>query len=435
MLQQIKKFLRRHKDNILLKTLWQFKQATVERRAIKRLQKLKNIHIANRKIRVLFIVIDSNTWNKIKSLYIAMKLCDQIALSLVCCPDPHEKDTAKTYNYFVAEGYDCIDARIGRGSWDAISGKGKWFDIKQLQPDYIFYTEPYNSYLPKKYRSNVTSSYAKVCIVPYGMTTTKEFLAIRPRNFYCDVYLCYTNNEDEKNYNIEQFAKPHQCQLQYTKYLGFLAFSDFVAQSKLKSEAWNFSQNKMRFIWTPRWTLNEDLGGSNFFRYKNILFDYAQKNQNIDFLFRPHPMALDNFLKTGKMTQEEVDQFMVRCENEKNLRLDTRSEYTKTFWQSSVLVTDISSIIVEYFITGKPIVFCKSLNTKQTYLAFFAKILDACYVVNNEKELVTVLDYLKMGHDKKKIYRQKLVAEIFGDISMNTPNKIINDVLQDANGK
>lgn len=62
-------------------------------------------------------------------------------------------------------------------------------------------------------------------------------------------------------------------------------------------------------MWTPRWTTNKKLGGSNFFVYYKLLLEYAEKNDDVDLLCRPHPLMFDNFLKTGEMKIEEIDDY------------------------------------------------------------------------------------------------------------------------------
>ena len=89
------------------------------RRRIKRVSRRASLQSKSRKIRVLFLVIDSNTWNKLKPLYDAMRQRENIELKIVCMmPMPKQQDTSVTYRYFKDHGYDCIDARVGDGPWD-----------------------------------------------------------------------------------------------------------------------------------------------------------------------------------------------------------------------------------------------------------------------------------------------------------------------------
>lgn len=428
-MSKLRSFIIKHKNNIFFKPIFSLKNLLFnlkndigDWKAKKRLRKIGNRHKNKEIINILFLVIDPNTWNKLKPLYEEMQTNKYIKLFMICVPSMPFGNPAATYEYFKGRGYDCIDARLD---------KGKWFDIKSLEPDYIFYSEPYNGYLPKPYRTNITSTFAKLCIATYGMTISEEFLKIRPRDFYRDIYLCYTNNYDEQKYNIAQFKKTHKKGYQKTKYLGFVAFSDFINNKNNISLSWEFSKNDFRAIWTPRWTIDEQIGGSNFFRYKDLLIRFAEMNSNIDLLIRPHPMALNNFIQTGQMTQEEVDQFKEKCKNLNNLNLDVQKTYTSTFWQSSVLISDVSSIIVEYFITGKPIIFCQTKNFQTHFLPFFKRILDGCYIVKDWEELVNVLQKIISGNDELISLRNEIKNELFGEDFSLVPKSIVNDILCD----
>ena len=77
----------------------------------------------------------------------------------------------------------------------------------------------------------------------------------------------------------------------------------------------------------------------------------VKQNKNILFIFRPHPLMFENFIKTKEMTSEELSEFKQYCEETENLILDEEKEYTSEFWQSDMLITDLSGMIPEYFIT------------------------------------------------------------------------------------
>ena len=441
-MSKLKSFLSRNKKCILFRPIFfahsvlkHFKSNIADvqsRRRIKRVSRRASLQSKSRKIRVLFLVIDSNTWNKLKPLYDAMRQRENIELKIVCMmPMPKQQDTSVTYRYFKDHGYDCIDARVGDGPWDVDDKTSQWFDIRALEPDYIFYGEPYNAYFPAQYRSQVTSQYAKICFASYGVTILKNFLYIQPRDFCRDVYFRYATSEEEKNFIISQYRKFYKKGLQKIKYIGNLVFSEFYKARDARCEAWAFSKNKFRAIWTPRWTTDEKIGGSNFLRYKDILLDYAKTHKEMDFLLRPHPMALDNFVKTGQLSEEEAAAFKQTCLEESNLSLDVQKYYANTFWHSDVLIGDISSILVEYFITGHPIIFCKTLHSEQQPLKFFEKILSCCYIADNQAELILHLEQLAAGHDPLKTKRESCIAELFNYDFEGVADKMIDDIISD----
>ena len=154
------------------------------------------------------------------------------------------------------------------------------------------------------------------------------------------------------------------------------------------------------------------MGGTNFFTYYRFLLKYAEEHPDTDLLFRPHPLALENFQKNGDMTAEEAKSFVAQCEALPNVSLDKEKEYAATFWGADVLISDISGIIPEFFVTGKPLIFCAS-NMILTPETTTAQILEASYVVHDQAQLEACLDQLKAGIDPLKEKRQQLVDQLY----------------------
>lgn len=384
-----------------------------------------------RPVRVCFVQQDPNCWNKSKALYDLLNQDARFEVSLLCVPDPFDPDTGSTYRYFVDKGYNAIDARIGDGPWDTRTSKGSWFDLRSLKPDYLFYQQPYNAYLPEQYRSTTVYRYAKVCHTPYGFALIRELLECMERDFCRCVYRTYSVAELEKDFNIHRFPISHFLKLRKTVYYSPLVFANFFQNRHYPSPSWDFSKNSFRAIWTPRWTTDEKLGGSNFFRYKDFLLDYADKHPDADLLFRPHPMAFDNFVRTGQMTKEEVDEYICTCQACTNTAIDTQKNYDTTFWQSDVLISDVSAVIIEYFVTGKPIIFCPTEKQGSTYLSNFKTICTCCYIAHNQAELEQYLDQLKQGVDPLADSRKHLIEELFGKTPTQAPERIQEDLLAD----
>lgn len=384
-----------------------------------------------RPVRVCFVQQDPNCWNKSKALYDLLNQDARFEVSLLCIPDPFDPDTGSTYRYFVEKGYNAIDARIGDGPWDTRTGKGSWFDLRSLKPDYLFYQQPYNAYLPQQYRSTTVYRYAKICHTPYGFALIRELLECMARDFCRCVYRTYSVSELEKDFNTRRFSLSHRLGLRKTIYYSPLVFANFFQERNSESPSWDFSKNDFRAIWTPRWTTDEKLGGSNFFRYKDVLLSYADAHPDADVLMRPHPMAFDNFVSTGQMTPEQVQAYVAACNERRNTSLDRAKNYDATFWQSSVLVSDVSAVIVEYFVTGKPIIFCPTEKRGSTYLSNFETICSSCYVATNQQELTDYLDQLRQGNDPLASKRQQVIRELFGKDPTQAPEKIRDDLLSD----
>lgn len=383
------------------------------------------------KIRVVFICQYIPAWNKAVSIYNEMKNNSRFEVSLLCVPGiagdkKFENSDNDTYDYYINNNYEAVNS---------LNEDGTYKELKSINPDYVFYLRPYDEHLPEVYRASTVCKYAKVCIVLYGMVFSKEDMIVAVnRNFFRNVYMYFAETKAVEEKNKKSFRLTHWLGLQKTVYHGMPALKMIADAADEKSESWSFSDNKFRVMWTPRWTTDPKLGGSNFFTYKDWFFDYADKNRDADFLFRPHPLAFDNFIKTGEMTEEEVEEYKKRCEQTPNVSLDKQKEYVGTMWESSVLVSDISGVMPEYFVTGKPIIYCAS-NMELHIVEHTKMLLSGCYIVNNAAELEVRLDKLKRGEDELFDKRQHIIQELFGKSLDNPAGMIVQEIVKDWSNK
>ncbi len=383
-------------------------------------------------IRVAFLCQYIPAWSKMDGIYQAMRQDPRFGPALICLPsgirdcqllDPENMEN-DTLDYMRANGYpEAVNARTGRESW-----------LPLEDYVYIFYQRPYNTYLPRPYTVSRTSKHSKLCLLMYAIEMLQEITDITlERDFMAYVAYYFAENTSVAKINIRKNALGHKLGLQRTLCLGMPVLESLLEKQGAESPAWNFSRNSFRILWTPRWTTELSAGGSNFFTYYQSLTDYAAAHPDMDFLYRPHPLTFSHFLETGEMTQEQVDAFHARCEAILNLALDQEQQYDATFWQSSVLISDYSGMVPEYFLTGKPLIFCIS-NMVLTLSDFGEKILAGCYVVREEQELFATLDMLGRGEDPLKEKRLALIEELYGN-NHGVCEKILDTLAGGNHGK
>lgn len=387
------------------------------------------------KINVGFVFSqDSSDFGKIEPVFLALANDSRFVVTLVCLPpwigeDRKFYDKTKNENYefcktkFTVENVKIIDGWLGGD---------KFVDLKIFDFSYVFFNSPYPHFSPKSYHPKVVSRYSKICYTPYGFTLSKMFLPISSswdefRWFYC-VYAC---SKGEKSYFDDRIKKKGTANLQRVAFCGFPRMHSFVAQKDANAPMWEFSKNKFRALWTPRWSTEDAIGGSNFLKYKDFMLELVKDNPDIDFVFRPHPLTFGNFIQTGQMTKPQVDSYKVACDTN-NSKLDETSEYAPTFWQSGVLITDFSSIIIEYFITEHPILFCTTKTNMDQPTEELEKMLSCCYIANSEEDIKKYLLQLKKGEDPLKEKRLMVIQEIFGYDLEQIPKRFVEDLYQDC---
>lgn len=363
-------------------------------------------------VRVVFLCQYIPVWHKLEPVYLQMKQDPGFDPVLLCVPSNVENsvlvgDTSvnDTLVYFHEHGYT---EAIG-----ALQSDGSWVDLKQLQPSFVFYPRPYGTFMPQAYQVRTVSRYSKICMVFYGINFSKDMLRTTiNRTFYRYVYCFFAELPFVRRYNARAGWLLHFLRLQRSVFFGLPGVEMVLGAKEKPSPAWDFAKGSFRAMWTPRWTTDKALGGSNFFTYYRWLFDYAEKNKDVDLLFRPHPLTLKHFQETGEMSAQEAEEFLRRCETLPNVSLDAQKDYTATVWNTDVLISDISGLVPEYCATGKPLIFCAS-NCELNIEPSLKRMLEGSYVVYNDAELLACLEDLRKGVDPLAEKRAQIHKEIF----------------------
>ncbi len=382
-------------------------------------------------IRVGFLCQYIPAWDKLEPIYRKMQADTRFQPVLICLPSGIENHKLinpeslenDTWQTMVEKGYpEAVNALVGAEQWLA---------PETLQLQYVFTVRPYDQLMPLPYTTRALSRHCRICLIMYGMTFAREDRDIAVnRSFMSRLYLHFADNDYIRQYRLEQHALKHRLGLQKTMCVG-LPVGEMIAQGReAPRPAWDFAKGDFRIMWTPRWTTDPKVGGTNFFQYKDVLLDYAQQAQGTDLLLRPHPLMFDNFVKTGAMTEAEVSAYKAKCQALPNVAFDTEARYDATFWGSDVLVSDISGMIPEYLFTGKPLIFCRS-NMQLELLEPMEQLLAGCYTVTNQQELFDCLNMLRRGEDPKAEQRKLAVEQVLG--AADSPSQqILQILLQDA---
>lgn len=375
-------------------------------------------------IRVGFLCQYIPIWHKLQPVYESMTRDPRFAPFLICVPS----DVSGGKRAGNSQGNDTLDYFRDQGYTEAIDAclpKGDWLSLEQLGLEYVFYPRPYDDFMPDPYKSHNVYRFCKICMVLYGMNTTREITKTTiNRDFFRYVHCYFAELPYSMETNKNNGWLLHTLGLQKTVYYGMPGIESIREAQEDPRPAWNFSNNDFRVLWCPRWTTDPTMGGSNFFTFYNFLLDYAAEHVDSDFLFRPHPLALSHFQQTGEMSAEDVRHFVSRCEALPNVSLDKEKEYAATFWGTSVMISDISGMIPEYFVTGQPLIYCAA-NMHLTPEYTTSRILECSYIVYTPEELSQCLNDLKNGIDPLKEKRLQLVRELYSEPLSHPAKKIV----------
>lgn len=374
---------------------------------------------------IMFLIEFPQSWSVVNSIYEEAKQRKDIEVVVVAVPQlksgAKETDIVNLKNpaleYLTDQGIDVIKAN---------KDDNTWVDLKSYNPEYIIYTRPYIGYYPEVYRTHKTSRYAKLIYIPYayGMLGDKMLSVVLPEHFICYMHRVYFANESRMIEMKNSLVWYRQNMKKRLMYMGFPRFDMLDLNNKKDS-----SDKKYTIAWMPRWSAGDDLEGqklSHFLTYKDKFIEYVSKNEDINLIIRPHPFMFSSYISQGIMTNEEVEEFRTLCANN-NVTIDEKKDCFETINTADVLVADYTSLIAEYFMTGKPVVFCDSVDGLNVE---GEKICSRLYNAESFDKLTSTLDMLKSGNDEMQESRKALINEFLpngvGNIGKDILNSIIN---------
>ena len=338
-------------------------------------------------IKVAFIVQMPEVWDKEAPLFETMTNDKRFEPWLIIMPHydfaenklgEHGEDS-----FFFLKKYPyCHCVLYGQDAWELDES----FDC-------VFYQRCWEVYLPEELRCKKTIKKAVTCYIPYDYDGAQEKPTFYQTSFFRNLSLFYCCSQ-------EQCDQVLDIGLENARFLGFPAFDRLDYPLKNKG-------NNVKVLWTPRWT-NDCFGGSNFFAYKDHILDLA-KLPGIELVLRPHPLTFDNAVREGIMTKDDVSlykQKVLHC----GACFDQNKMIAKTFIDTDILITDYSSVIILFFLSGRPVIYCGKKNF--TLVDTFDKILNASYVASDWDSVMRIVNDLKNGLDPLMEERKNVIQQI-----------------------
>lgn len=355
------------------------------------------VHSADKPMKVGFIVFEPETWDKLDPVYRELKERPGVITEIVIVPSFDQELKLTTKYGPELQFFQKIDPDARK----ACDADGKFLHIAELEYDYVFYQDPYNEHMPQGLRSNTAVKYSKVCYIPYGFSGADVFNPGNTnRSFFRNVYYGFMDVSSVSDVLNQRYRRNVRQGVQHFELLGYPAFSRFADMPK--------RAGIKKILWTPRWLYDEKKGGSHFIEYKDSYVSLRKKYPDLEMSIRPHPMMFSNFVREGRMTEQERNSYLEHLEKE-NIHLSHGEDLSKDFAEADLLITDYSSIIPMFHLMGKPIIYCQSgiqLNKEYTEIA------ESMYLADSWNDVEQYLQELLSGKDALRQKREQSIANL-----------------------
>lgn len=346
-----------------------------------------------KKINIIWLVNDFYI-NTFEYVYSECKKSEIFNITIVACPHVGHEDlktiSSTEISKFLTENdienIDCYNNKTG-----------KILDLKTLNPDYVFYLKPYNYYLPDEYNSKYIKTYSKICSIPYGsimINYDKNYEIMCKNEFYDDVYKVFNESNLIDGLNYQNKIKT----------IGYLKLDKYFYYNK-KSIDLRIKNDNFTVIWKPRWTLESY--ESHFFEYIEEFIKIVKEYPDIIFKIYFHPLfeyKIDN-----KNLRENFNNYISKLSFYPNFKRLEGQNFLDEVLNADIFISDHSSTLVEFALTGKPYIFCKSDITPNKLGKI---IIDNSYIADNRVSFRKNIINLINGKDYKENKRKKNLSDI-----------------------
>ena len=269
-------------------------------------------------------------------------------------------------------------------------------DIQSIvNPDIIFYTQPYLGAVDKN-RRFLHFKDKLLCYVPYAFLPRKMELFYK-RQFDFIAWKLYYQTELNKQYarSINK-NKAHNVVV-----AGYTGADDYF--TPLKKDVWKVKdRRKKRIIWAPHFTIIEGEGyfhASYFLEMANYMQELAvEYADRIAFAFKPHPRLYSELCIHPEWGTQKTREYYEFWEKNENTQLET-GDFIDLFKGSDAMIHDSGSFTVDYLYFGKPVLYDNPNieEVKTTADELGKQAYDAHYRVKTLSDIKAFIDDVVLG--------------------------------------
>ena len=364
-----------------------------------------------RSLKVVFLVSVSDKWSA-QSIFDAMAGDEAFDPLIVVTPryiadESENKDLIEeNYNFFqnknmrVAKGYD--------------EEADCYIDLRKFSPDIIFYQQPWS--ISTVHFPDRTRNFALTCYIPYGFgcMADKYYQNPKANYFYRNLWKIFS----ESKFHAKLYEK-HNCLLpEQVVVAGYPKMDTYLdKKSPDAGKIWKIKRTTnpdiKRVIWAPHWSVMTPTAEFATFdlNYKFFL-EFARKNENIDWIVKPHPRLKRQCADCNLMCQEEIEEYFEQWNQLPNGQVYEGGDFWDIFKTSDGLIFDSISFLAEYMPTGKPMFFIDKPK-KIAFNLFGNKLAEGVYRVREWDQIVTCIDEVIIkGNDPLKTKRRSIIENV-----------------------
>lgn len=345
------------------------------------LNRSRTIHRENtdKRVKVRFVNYSGSTWNSIKTICLAFQI-DNFFDVLIILGDYIQNDILQQIEEY---GFTTVKSRD--------------YCIQKDSPDILILNHPYDTTTQiencREYCKLIVVASMQLIRYSYDM---KSFWDLQIKGFgrFCPDYYLF----DSLLYNEimqSEYASDRFVEMGNAKFDGIYE----ACKEKHYPKGWGKLKGKRVVLWTTDHGIydNHVSYELTFDLYAKTIFQYAKENQEVGIIFRPHTTFINEMLKNGFWSGNDLEALKKFCYESANLVFDDTIAYDNAFAVADgILVDAFCGITCSALPTLKPICLTYRNRFDSPYHEELAKCYDSAY---NNDDIIAFMDKVKNNQD------------------------------------
>lgn len=295
------------------------------------------------------------------------------------------------------------------------------YDFSKASPDIVYYMKPYKwrGCSDKFFAAEISKHtpytvFSLYCLVIQGGDFINRFFYGEPAYYYMWKIIGYSRNY------VEMFKKHGFRNAENVVRLGHPKFDsakDVTSGDKYIRRDWREKiAGRPVILWNTHFSVGQNIGVGTFFQWKDVMFDYFAKHDDVVLLWRPHPLFWESVKKEPGVDGREFDQFVKEMAEQGNIIVDAHGDYRCSFAMSDALISDATTFLGEYNATGRPVLYTPKKGGAGVCDEAFIRGL---YVAEDQKGITEFIENTKAGLDPLREERIAAFIDEFGEDALN----------------
>jgi hypothetical protein len=293
------------------------------------------------------------------------------------------------------------------------------FSLGEEGADVVFLQNPYDLGRPPGYTvADLTRAGHRICYIPYAIElggTDEDICHQFNLPLQQMAWAVFARSEEHRDLFAEHCAAGN-------RHVVVTGHPKFDVLGRLDTAAPDpdliaFARGRPLVLWTPHFDVRFNgtrFGGgySTFRHWRHFIPAEFERRQDLALVIRPHPAFYQAMVERGILSQGELDTFFSRCAAAGNIRIDRSPSYESVLAAADALVSDLSSMMIEYGISGRPVCYLHNPAGPMHHLDYeldFDYVRQHCTWATTERQIAAFLDAVASATDRSSDAR---IAEL-----------------------